>query len=148
MSEEEKKTGELEAELEAERDSYSKKILEIIRMSKDVDKIAEAQVLMLSFRHILIDKLSKYKTTTFKRKVNDQTYKKMRMEYYKVNYDIKLDAKSMNEYIQADMALRNRSHELLENQIKYFEQCVDTLDKLGYAIKNRIEIENFRIKNN
>ena len=40
-----------------------------------------------------------------------------------------------------------RQTELLENQITFFSQCIDTLDRLGFSIKNKIQVEEFNHKN-
>ena len=38
------------------------------------------------------------------------------------------------------MSLRNRETNLIENQIAYYRQCNETLDKMGFAIKNRVTL--------
>ena len=42
------------------------------------------------------------------------------------------------EYIASDMSLRIRETSLIENQISYYKQANETLDKMGFAIKNRV----------
>ena len=146
MSEEEKKVAEIELALDKERDEYTQKISEIIQMIDKIHKISEAQVLMLSFRHMMVDKIIKYRSAVYKKKANDQNYRKMRYEYYKTQHDVRLDYREINQFIDSDMALRIRQTELLENHINFFSQCVDTMDKLGFAIRNKIQIEEINIK--
>jgi hypothetical protein len=141
MGEEEKKVSELEEALERERLEYSSKIGELFPMLNRIDRISEAQVLMLSYRHMLVDKLAKYRSAIFKKKSSDQNYRKLRFEYYKTQHDIRLDYKEMNEFINSDMALRIRQTDLLDNQINFYRDCIETLDKMGFSIKNRITIE-------
>lgn len=145
-SDEEKKVSDLEEMLEKERDSYSSKISELFKFISEINRISEAQVLMLSYRHILVDKLTKYRSAIYKKKANDLRFKKTRQEYYKTQYDVRLDYREMSDYINADMALRTRQTELLENQISYYSQCIDTLDRMGWAIKNKIMIEELKYK--
>lgn len=147
MTDEEVKVNEIDEALSKERGEYSNKISDIIKMINRIDQIAEAQVLMLSYRHMLVDKIIKYRAATYKKKANDQNYKKMRYEYYKTQHDIKLDYREINTFIESDMALRIRQTELLENHINWYSQCVDTLDKLGFSIKNRIQIEEINQRN-
>jgi DNA-binding winged helix-turn-helix (wHTH) protein len=45
------------------------------------------------------------------------------------------------------MAIRTRQTELLENQITFFNQCIETVDRMGFAIKARIQVEEFNHKN-
>jgi hypothetical protein len=141
MSEEEKKVSELEEALERERLEYSSKIGDLFPMLNRIDRISEAQVLMLSYRHMLVDKLAKYRSAIFKKKSSDQNYRKLRFEYYKTQHDIRLDYKEINEFINSDMSLRIRQTDLLDNQINFYRDCIDTLDKMGFSIKNRITIE-------
>lgn len=141
MTEEEKKVNDIEEALDKERADYSIKISDLIRMINRIDNLAEAQVLMLSYRHMLVDKVVKYRSAIYKKKANDQNYRKLRFEYYKTQHDVRLDYREINQFIDSDMALRIRQTELLENHISWFQQCIETLDKMGFSIKNRIQVE-------
>jgi hypothetical protein len=142
------KVDELEEALGKERETYSQKVNELISMINRIDKIAEAQVLMLSYRHMLVDKLTKYKAASYKKKASDQNFKKIRYEYYKTQHDVRLDYREINEFINSDMALRIRQTDLIDNQITFCAQCIDTLDKMGFAIRNRISIAEMDFKHN
>jgi hypothetical protein len=141
MSEEEKKVSELEEALEKERLEYTSKIGEFFPMINKIEKISEAQVYMLSYRHILVEKLAKYRAANYKKKSNDQNFRKMRFEYYKTQHDVRLDYREINEFINSDMSLRIRQTDLLESQMTFYSQCIETLDRMGFAIKNRLHIE-------
>jgi len=141
MTSEEQKVEALDTALTSERDDFSAKILDLIKNINDVAKIAEAQVLMLSYRHMMVDKITKYRVALYKKKTSDTNYRKLRYEYYKTQHDVRLDNREINQYIDSDMALRIRQTELLESQVSFFQQCVETLDKMGFSIKNRIQIE-------
>ena len=141
MTPEEEKVETLDTALTSERDDFSVKILDLIKSINDVSKIAEAQVLMLSYRHMMVDKITKYRVALYKKKTSDSNYRKLRYEYYKTQHDVRLDHREINQYIDSDMALRIRQTELLESQVNFFQQCVETLDKMGFSIKNRIQIE-------
>lgn len=147
MTEDERKVNEIEEALDKERNDYSTKIGEVLKMINRIDKIAEAQVLMLSYRHMMVDKIIKYRSAVYKKKANDVNYRKLRYEYYKTQHDVRLDYREINQFIDSDMALRNRQTELLENHINFFQQCNDTLDKMGFAVKNRISVEEFNHRN-
>ena len=147
MTEEERKVNEIEEALDKERREYSVKISEIIKMINRIDQISEAQVLMLSYRHMMIDKIIKYRAAVYKKKANDQNYRKLRYEYYKTQHDVRLDYREITQFVESDSALRTRQTELLENHINYFSQCIETLDKLGFSIKNKIQVEEFNQRN-
>lgn len=146
MSPEEQKLEQLESALANERAEYSDKILDLVKQINKVDKIAEAQVLMLSYRHMIVDKTTTYRVALHKKKTADSNFRKLRYEYYKTQHDVRLDYREINQYIDSDMALRLRQNELLESQIGFFQQCVETLDKMGFSIKNRIQIEEINMK--
>lgn len=148
MTEEERKVSELEEALERERTEFSGKMSELLPMLGSIGKISEAQVLMLSYRHMMVEKLTKYRSATYKKKSNDQNFRKLRYEYYKTQHDVRLDYREINQFIDSDMALRTRQTDLLENQINFFSQCIETLDKMGFAIKAKITIEEINDRRN
>jgi hypothetical protein len=142
---EEEKLVLLEQKFEKEREQYTGKIGLLMPMLRNMDTITEAQVYSLSYRQILVDLIYKYRAILTKHKNNDKNFKKLRIEFYKRNYDLRLDSKEMSEYIASDMAMRVRKYELIENQINFLVSSVDTLDKLGWAIRARIDIHNSNI---
>jgi hypothetical protein len=148
LTPEEQKVADLESALESERVEFTAKMNELIPMLNRIDKISEAQVLMLSYRHMMVDKLIRYRAAGFKKKSNDQNFKKIRYEYYKTQHDIRLDYREINDFIASDMSLRIRQTDLLENQINFYSQCIETLDKMGYSIKNKISIEEMNDRKN
>jgi hypothetical protein len=144
---EEQKVNEIDDKMAEERVDYSSKISIIIKLIGDIEKISEAQVLMLSYRHMLVDRITTYRAALYKKKSTDANYKKLRFEYYKTQHDLRLDYREINQFIESDMSSRIRQTELIENQISYFQQCIETLDKLGFSIKNKIQVEEFNHKN-
>jgi len=72
----------------------------------------------------------------------------MRIEYYKTQHDLRLDYKEINEFINSDMALRIRQTEIIDNQISFCTLCIETLDRMGFSIKNRISIAEMDYRKN
>lgn len=136
----------LDEKLSKERVKYSKMISSVVSMINHIERISEAQVLMLSYRHMLVDKISEYKSILYKKKSNDLNYKKLRYEFYKTKHDLRLDYREINQFIESDMAQRIRKTNLIESQINFFSQCIETLDKMGFAIKAKIQIEEINLK--
>ena len=60
---------ELEARLAKDRNSWKSKIQDLVGLLKNMNDLAECQVLMLSYRQILLDKITDFKTTKNKRNV-------------------------------------------------------------------------------
>ena len=68
----------------------------------------------------------------------DRLYKQKWIEYY--NYDYKLTDKQRERFLEADMADDKHMLELLETQKAFLEGSIKTLDNMGFAIKNRLDI--------
>ena len=67
----------LELRLGSDRDDWKVKIRDLVSMLKNMNELAECQVRMLSYRQILLDKVTDFKTTIYKRNANwDKYYKK------------------------------------------------------------------------
>jgi len=145
---EEEKIKLLENKFEQERQKFSQKLSLLIPLIRDVSTISESQVLMLSYRQMLVDELHRYRTVIFKHKSNDRNIKKLRIEFYKRNYDMKLDQREMSDYISSDMTLRIQKIDLVENHISYLIETISTLDKMGFAIKNKIATEEINFRGN
>lgn len=131
---------ELENKLKKERDLWTTKIGSLIKMINRPDALSEAQVLMLSYRHNLVEKLIEFKSLIGKQKTNDYKFRQTRYRYYKVDYDLKMNQSEINSFIDADLGSRINKINELENHLLFYQQCIETLDKLGFAIKNRIQI--------
>ena len=58
---------ELESRLANDRREWKDKIKDLISKIKNMSELSECQVRMLSYRQILLDKVSDFKTTIYKR---------------------------------------------------------------------------------
>jgi len=68
----------------------------------------------------------------------DQKYKTKWIEYYQ--YDYKLTDKQRERFLEADLAEDRQLLDLLETQKSFIEASVKTLDNMGFAIKNRLDM--------
>ena len=134
----EDKLKKIENLLITERKDWSGKIQSLVSTIDKAHKIAKSQTLMLSYRHMIVDKIIELNILLGKKRANDANYKKMRYQYYKTQHDVRLQHSEIMEYIASDMSLRIRETSLIENQISYYKQANETLDKMGFAIKNRV----------
>jgi hypothetical protein len=93
----------------------------------------------LSYRQILVEHLAtmgnRIKT---QKSVVDRKYKDKWIEYY--SYDYKLTDKMREKFVDADIADDTNILELLVTQKSFFEGSIKTLDNMGFAIKNRLDI--------
>ena len=134
----EDKLKKIENLLITERKDWSTKIQSLVGTIDKAHKIAKSQTLMLSYRHMIVDKIIELNILLGKKRANDANYKKIRYQYYKTQHDVRLQHNEIMEYIASDMSLRIRETSLIENQISYYKQANETLDKMGFAIKNRV----------
>ena len=134
----EDKLQKIETLLEKERKEWSDNVQKLIKNIGITDRLSSSQVDMLSYRHMITDKIIEFNIMLNKKRSNDSNYTKTRYQYYKTNHDVRLDHREIMEYIKSDMSLRSRETGLIEQQISYYKQAVETLDKMGFAIKNKI----------
>jgi hypothetical protein len=68
-----------------------------------------------------------------------------RFREYKLSYDIKLSSSETQMFVQSDCKALKLQIKMIHTQIIYFEESIKTLDNLGYAIKNKIEIVSHQL---
>ena len=136
----EEKLEKIESLLEKDRKDWSTKIQNLVKDISEPNKLAKAQTYMLSYRHMIVYKIMELKILLSKKKANDSNYTKTRYQHYKTQHSVRLDHREIMEYIKSDMSLRNRETGLIEHQINYYNQAIETLDKMGFAIKNRVTL--------
>ena len=136
----EDKLEKIESLLEKDRKDWSIKIQGLVKDISEPTKLAKAQTYMLSYRHMIVDKIMELKILLSKKEANDSNYTKTRYQHYKTQHSVRLDHREIMEYIKSDMSLRNRETGLIKHQINYYNQAIETLDKMGFAIKNRVTL--------
>ena len=133
------KLNDLEKFLEKQRSEWGDRIVDLIAKIRDFDNLAEAQVTMLSYRHMIIDQIAKININLKKRQSSyNIQYKNKFLEYF--NYDYKLNDKQKVNMVEADLSILDKQIGFLTTQIEYFKECIKTLDNVGWAIKNRLNI--------
>ena len=130
----------IEEKLQSQRDEWGVKIIDLVKKIKDVNLLNEAQVDMLSYRHMLIEILTKYRIRVRKSQTTyEKQFKSRFISYY--NFDYKINDKQKVDMVNADLYFYRRQIGLLESQVDFFKESVNTLDKMGFAIKNRVNFE-------
>jgi len=136
---EQDKLNELDRFLEKQRSEWGDRIMEVIDMIRNIDKLSEAQVTMLSYRHMVIDQIARINITLKKKEFTyNIQYKNKFIDYY--NYDFKLNEKQKVNMVEADLAGLTKQIGFLSTQIEFFKECIKTLDNTGWAIKNKLSI--------
>ena len=136
---------ELEKRFKTEREDWNNKLFDVINFIKDNKKLTEAQVIQLSYRQIVMDKLTEYRILCDKRQESYDKLIQKRNDEYDNQSARKLSAVEKKTSLTGDYASLNRQIKLISRQINYLEETIKTLDNIGFAIKNRIEIINNQI---
>lgn len=131
---------ELEKRFKEEREDWLDKITKLVKSSGDTSKLNEAQVYQLSYRQMCVEKISEYSILLEKRQEMFDKQCASRFREYSTNYDLKLSANEKQLFIQSDCSELKLQIKMISVQIKFFEESIKTLDNLGFAIRNKIEI--------
>lgn len=139
MSTKQEKLIKLDEYLDAQRTEWTTKIKQLAEDLKHGNNLEEVSAYTLSYRQIMVEQLASIGTKIRSQKsACDKLYKQKWIEYY--NYDYKLTDKQKERFLDADMADEKHMLELLETQKVFLEGSVKTLDNMGFAIKNRLDI--------
>ena len=133
---------ELSKRLEQDRDEWKTKISSLVALLKEMRGLGECQVLMLSYRQILLDKITDFKTTKHKRNAAYDRYYKIKYREYSIDYDIKLTSGEKVAFIKADLSHLRTQMEMLQSHMDYYQECIKTCDNLAFAIRNRISLDD------
>tara|TARA_R110002096_G_scaffold426838_1_gene637065 strand:- start:105 stop:533 length:429 start_codon:yes stop_codon:yes gene_type:complete len=126
--------------LGTQRTEWTDKIKDLTVKLKRGLELDEVSAYTLSYRQILVEQLA-----TMCSKIRSQkstchkAYKVKWIEYY--NFDYKLTDKQREKFIDADISEERQILDLLESQKNFIEGSIKTLDNMGFAIKNRLDIE-------
>jgi hypothetical protein len=136
---------ELENRLAKDRSDWKTNIQDLVQKLKNVRELSDCQVNMLSYRQMLLDKITDLKSVIYRRNNTYEKYYKTQYREYTLNYDIKLTSGEKHQFIKADLgALRNQI-DILQSHIDYYQECIKTLDNMAFAIRNRIRLEEEQI---
>lgn len=135
----------LEERFKDERTDWNNKIISLIETIKHTSKLSESQVIQLSYRQMIQDKLAEYRILHEKRQEMLDKQTADRFREYKLSYDIKLSSSETQMFVQSDCKALKLQIKMIHTQIIYFEESIKTLDNIGYAIKNKIEIMSHQL---
>ena len=133
------KITQLDEYLIKQREDWTQKIKGLTEELKLGNNLESVSAFTLSYRQILVEHLAtmgnRIKT---QKSVVDRKYKDKWIEYY--SYDYKLTDKMRERFVEADISDDTTILELLVTQKSFFEGSIKTLDNMGFAIKNRLDI--------
>lgn len=122
-----------------QRLEWTQKIKELADNLKKGINLEEVSSYTLSYRQILVEHLASMSNRIRTQKSTvDRRYKEKWLEYY--NFDYKLTDKQKERFIDADIADEKHMLDLLDSQKSFLEGSIKTLDNMGFAIKNRLDM--------
>lgn len=133
---------ELESRLTSDRTDWKNKINDLVLKIKNMNELAECQVSMLSYRQILLDKVTDFKTMIYKRNATWERYYRAQYREYTLNYDVKLTSGEKHQFIKAELGSLRTQIDMLQSHVDYYQECIKTLDNLAFAIRNRIRLDD------
>lgn len=126
--------------LGTQRTEWTDRIKDLTVKLKRGLELDEVSSYTLSYRQILVEQLATMCSKIRSQKSTCQkAYKTKWIEYY--NFDYKLTDKQREKFIDADISEEKHILDLLESQKNFIEGSIKTLDNMGFAIKNRLDIE-------
>jgi hypothetical protein len=129
----------LDEYLANQRSEWTLKIKALTQNLKKGVLLEEVSAYTLSYRQILVENLATIAGKIRAQKGTvDKLYKQKWIEYYK--FDYKITDKQRERFIDADLSDDRQILDLLESQKAFIEGSVKTLDNMGFAIKNRLDI--------
>jgi hypothetical protein len=139
MTESKDKIQQLDQYLIKQREDWTSKIKGLTEELKIGNNLEGVSAYTLSYRQILVEHLATMGNRIKSQKATvDKRYKDKWVEYY--SYDYKLTDKMREKFVEADIADDTTILELLVTQKSFFEGSIKTLDNMGFAIKNRLDI--------
>ena len=129
----------LDEYLSKQREDWTLKIKGLTEDLKLGTNLEEVSAYTLSYRQVLVEMLATMGNKIRSQKSTiDKKYKEKWIEYY--SFDYKLTDRQREKFVEADIADDTHILELLQTQKSFIEGSVKTLDNMGFAIKNRLDM--------
>lgn len=137
---------EFKKKFENERNEWKEKVKTLAGKLYNISNVAEAQIDLLSNRQIIIEYNHELLSTLSSLNKMYRKKKRDKFEAYGTDYDLKLQKAEKDIMVEGDLADLKERIEILSNQIKFYDQTIQTVDHALYGIKSRIQLEEFRRK--
>ena len=128
--------------LKEQKAKLSERINNLIKRMGNYEVDSSFDVEMMSLRQEFVDYIYDYKNRIHQLNYKNQVEYKNRFEsYFQSNY--KMQDKYKEKLVDSDVSDRNYKINLLSEQVDFFKNCIYTLDKTIYQIKNRVDLNKF-----
>jgi hypothetical protein len=127
-----------------ERTEWSERIGDFSHRLKDIYSLGELLTDVYSFRQISLEYTHTLMSHLIKVNKVYREKRQLRFDFYARNYDIRLDKEAKYEHISQDLTDIVERKEMIQNHLDYFRETVKTIDNIGFGIKHRISLEEYR----
>lgn len=117
--------------------SLSERLRNIYELSDLLTDLYSQRQIAVEYTHTIMGHMTKVNKIFREKKVE-------RFDFYTRQYDIRLDKDPKNDRIAADLTDIVERRELLQNHLDYMRESVKTIDGLCYAVKHRMELEQYK----
>jgi hypothetical protein len=129
-----------------ERKEWLVKVKDMASRMYKIELLAEVQVDLLSNRQVIIEYNHELLANMSSLNKIYKEKRKVRFVEYNEKYDIRLQKAEKDIMIDGDLSGLGEKMDLLSDQIKFYDKTMQTIDHALYAMKNRIQLEEFRRK--
>lgn len=129
---------------EREQREWNTKIDEMTSRMRDISVLSDVLVDALSQRQMALEKTHILMSVLSGINAQLRKKRKERFLYYSQSYDLVLQKDQKNLFIDVDLEKLVRTQELFSNHLSYMRSTVDTIDKMLYGVKWRIQLEEYK----
>jgi hypothetical protein len=137
------KNDKLSARVESEQNEISEKIRNLAKYFNNLDKLAELQVELFSLRQICVEKKAFFESLYTKLNRKNKEKKRDVFLTLKIKGDSNVAPKTSEEFrILSENLMKDIEYKLdvFSIQKNFYHNSIDTLDRMIFGVKNRIQI--------
>ncbi len=127
-----------------ERVDWSEKMSDMSNRLRDIGTMAELLTDVYSQRQICLEYSHEIMSHLIKVNKIYREKRQERFDHYTRNFDLRLDKEAKYEHISYDLTEIVERREMLENHLNFLRETVKSIDNIGYGIKHRIALEEYR----
>lgn len=127
-----------------ERDEWNTKIGVMSAKMKDIGVLSGVLTDALSSRQIALEYTHTLMSILINLNAQLRAKRKERFLYYSQSYDLVLQKEQKLMFIDVDLEKQVKAQELFSTHLSYMRGTVETLDKILYGLKWRMEMEQYR----
>lgn len=132
----------------SEREQWESDYKKMILSLKDFSKVQDLVYEISSYRHLFVDKKFNLRSMIIDLKLDYDIRFASKLAKYVNSEELRekfFSYKEREKMIDAEYSIRKKRIQLVENQIEFYSEIIQSLDKLGWQIKNIIDVEKIKV---